>query len=73
MHRLVLRELLNPRQWRAPEDRKFHLDAEQINELCDAAERIFKEEPSVLRLRGMFCTVPTLCMIDPVQTLYGVL
>ena len=54
MHRLVLRELLNPRQWRAPEDRKFHLDAEQINELCDAAERIFKDEPSVLRLRGKF-------------------
>jgi protein phosphatase len=52
VHRLVLRELLNPRQWRAPEDRKFHLDAEQINELCDAAERIFKDEPSVLRLRG---------------------
>ena len=31
---------------------QFCLDAEQINELCDAAERIFKEEPSVLRLRG---------------------
>ena len=31
---------------------QFCLDAEQINELCDAAERIFKDEPSVLRLRG---------------------
>lgn len=52
VHRLVLRELLNPRQWRPSEDRKFALDAEQINELCDAAERIFKDEPSVLRLKG---------------------
>mmetsp|Transcript_5958 Transcript_5958/g.17050 ORF Transcript_5958/g.17050 Transcript_5958/m.17050 type:complete len:903 (+) Transcript_5958:293-3001(+) len=52
VHRLVLRELLNPRQWRPSEDRKFALDAEQINELCDAAERIFKDEPSVLRLKA---------------------
>ena len=48
----MLRELLNPRQWKAPEDRKFTLDAEQINELCDTAERILREEPSVLRLNG---------------------
>lgn len=52
VHRLVLRELLNPRQWRPADDRKFALDAEQINELCDTAERILKDEPSVLRLRG---------------------
>jgi len=49
---LVLRELLNPRQWKPPEDRAFALDAEQINALCDDAERIFRDEPSVLRLRG---------------------
>ena len=53
VHKLVLRELLNPRQWKAPEDRKFTLDAEQINELCDTAERILREEPSVLRLNGV--------------------
>ena len=49
---MVLRELLNPRQWKAPEDRAFFLDAEQIASLCDDAERAFQEEPSVLRLRG---------------------
>ena len=52
VHKLVLRELLNPRHWKAPEERKFMLGPEQINELCDTAERIFREEPSVLRLRG---------------------
>ena len=49
---MVLRELLIPRQWKPPEDRKFVLDAEQINELCETAERILREEPSVLRLTG---------------------
>ena len=49
---LVLRELLAPRQWKAPEDRRFFLDHEQISELCDAAEAIFKDEPSVLHLKG---------------------
>ena len=48
----MLRELLNPRHWKAPEQRKFLLDPEQINELCDTAERILREEPSVLRLTG---------------------
>lgn len=52
VHKLILRELLNPRHWKAPEQRKFMLDAEQINELCDTAERILREEPSVLRLNG---------------------
>lgn len=48
----MLRELLNPRHWKAPEERKFMLDPERINELCDTAERILREEPSVLRLSG---------------------
>ena len=48
----MLREFLNPRQWKPPEDRTFALDAEQISALCDEAERIFRDEPSVLRLRG---------------------
>ena len=52
VHKMVLRELLMPRQWKPPEDRKFVLDAEQINELCETAERILREEPSVLRLTG---------------------
>ena len=49
----MLRELLLPRQWKPPEDRSFFLDAEQINTLCDQAERVFQEEPTVLRLRGV--------------------
>ena len=48
----VLRELLLPRQWKPSEDRSFFLDAEQVNTLCDQAERVFLEEPTVLRLRG---------------------
>ena len=48
----VLRELMLPRQWKPSEDRSFFLDAEQINTLCDQAERVFLEEPTVLRLRG---------------------
>jgi hypothetical protein len=44
--------LLHPRTWKPPEDRSFLLDAEQINELCDVAERIFRDEPSVLQLQG---------------------
>ena len=51
----VLRELLLPRQWKPPEDRSFFLDAEQVNSLCDQAERMFMEEPTVLRLRGEWC------------------
>ena len=49
---IVLREFLNPRQWKPADDRKFFLDADQINDLCDAAEHIFRNEPSVLRLHG---------------------
>lgn len=51
----VLRELLLPRQWKPSEDRSFFLDAEQVNSLCDQAERMFMEEPTVLRLRGESC------------------
>ncbi len=48
----VLREFLHPRNWKPPEERKFAFDAAQIAELCDEAEAIFREEPSVLRLQG---------------------
>lgn len=51
-HKKVLEELLRPRQWKAPEDRKFFLSAEEITALCDAAERIFSDEPAVLRLKA---------------------
>ena len=49
---LVLHELLNPRTWQPSEDRRFALDAEQIARLCDAAENVFRGEPSILRLNG---------------------
>lgn len=48
----IIRELLHPRTWKPPDDRSFFLDAEQLNELCDVAERIFRDEPSVLQLQG---------------------
>ena len=41
-----------PRQWKPSEERSFFLDAEQVNTLCDQAERVFADEPTVLRLRG---------------------
>ena len=50
---LVLREFLNPRLWKPSEDPKFFLDADQIHSLCEVAERVFKSEPSVLRLKGI--------------------
>lgn len=61
---LVLREFLNPRQWKPSEDAKFFLDAEQINSLCEVAERVFKSEPSVLRLKGTsLCCQTHLCAV----------
>ncbi len=52
IHKLVLREFLNPRHWRPPENRDFLFQYDQICQLCDQAERLFQREPSVLRLRG---------------------
>jgi diadenosine tetraphosphatase ApaH/serine/threonine PP2A family protein phosphatase len=52
-HKRVINELLRPRQWRPnPEDRRFMLGAEEIVDLCEAAERLFADEPSVLELRA---------------------
>lgn len=44
--------LLKPRQWTAPQDRRFFLSAEEISELCEDSEKIFKDEPTVLELSG---------------------
>jgi hypothetical protein len=52
IHKLVLREFLNPRHWRPPENRDFLFTFDQICQLCDQAEELFKREPSVLKLRG---------------------
>ena len=48
----VIRELLKPQGWAPPMDRSFLLNAAEINELCEAAEAVFKEEPSLLELRA---------------------
>ncbi len=50
MHKKVLNELLKPRSWKAPEDRRFMLNADEIGELCDNAEKIFRDEPTVLQV-----------------------
>lgn len=53
VHKRVIDALLKPRQWAAPQDRRFFLSAEEISELCEDAEKIFKDEPTVLELDGM--------------------
>ncbi|KAG1658635.1 hypothetical protein FOA52_007569 [Chlamydomonas sp. UWO 241] len=51
-HKRCINELLRPRMWKAPEERAFFLTAQDIGELCDNAEAIFREEPTVLDLRA---------------------
>ena len=52
IHKAVLREFLNPRHWAPSSARDFFFNYDQICQLCDQAERIFQQEPSVLKLRG---------------------
>lgn len=52
IHKSILREFLNPRHWRPPESREFPFSFEQIQQLCDQAELIFQQEPTVLRLHA---------------------
>ena len=52
IHKKVLQELLKPRTWKPPTDRAFCLRASEIVDLCDAAEAIFMEEPTVLELQA---------------------
>jgi len=52
VHKKVIYELLRPRTWKAPEDRRFFLTASDISELCDTCEAIFREEPTVLQLHA---------------------
>lgn len=51
-HKRVIDELLRPRTWKAPEERQFFLTAQDIGELCDNAERIFRDESTVLDLHA---------------------
>ena len=51
-HKTVLSALLNPTSWEAPPNRAFFMNAAQIDELCDAAEAVFKKENTVLRINA---------------------
>ncbi|CAM6043751.1 unnamed protein product [Sphagnum compactum] len=48
----VLSYLLKPRGWKPPVKRQFFLDCNEIAELCDASERLFARESSVLQIRA---------------------
>ncbi|KAI5072229.1 hypothetical protein GOP47_0012935 [Adiantum capillus-veneris] len=48
----VIAQLLRPRGWKPPLRRQFILDCNEVLELCDCAERIFSQEPTVLQLRA---------------------
>lgn len=52
IHKRVINELLRPRQWKAPDDRRFILSGEEICELCDNAESLFRKEKTVLELKA---------------------
>jgi protein phosphatase len=48
----VLSYLLKPRGWKPPVKRQFFLDCNEIAELCEASERLFARESSVLQIRA---------------------
>ncbi|KAJ9685018.1 hypothetical protein PVL29_017161 [Vitis rotundifolia] len=48
----VIAQLLKPRGWKPPVCRQFFLDCNEIGDLCDTAERIFSNEPSVLVVKA---------------------
>ena len=43
---------MKPRGWKPPQKRAFFLDAQEVTELCEAAEVHFKNESSVLQIRA---------------------
>ncbi|RYR71803.1 hypothetical protein Ahy_A02g006024 [Arachis hypogaea] len=48
----IISNLLRPRNWKAPANRRFFLDSYEVGELCYAAEQIFMQEPTVLQLKA---------------------
>ena len=50
VHKLVIEQLLRPREWRAPADRSFLLDIAGVEELCARAEECLRQDPTVLHL-----------------------
>ncbi|KAG5514289.1 hypothetical protein RHGRI_035630 [Rhododendron griersonianum] len=49
---MIISNLLRPRNWKAPGNRRFFLDSYEVGELCYAAEQIFMHEPTVLQLKA---------------------
>ncbi|XP_047334395.1 serine/threonine-protein phosphatase BSL1-like [Impatiens glandulifera] len=52
LHKKIISNLLKPRNWKAPTNRRFFLDSYEVGELCYAAEQIFMQEPTVLQLKA---------------------
>jgi protein phosphatase len=48
----IIQTLLRPRGWTPPLDRTFMMDVSAIDDLCNQAEALFKQEPTVLRLNA---------------------
>jgi protein phosphatase len=48
----IIQTLLRPRGWTPPVDRTFMMDVSAIDDLCNQAEALFKQEPTVLRLNA---------------------
>ncbi|KAE8735578.1 Serine/threonine-protein phosphatase BSL2 [Hibiscus syriacus] len=48
----VIAHLLKPRGWKPPVRRQFFLDCNEMADLCESAERIFADEPTVLQLKA---------------------
>ena len=52
VHKHVIETLLKPRTWKPPADRRFFLTAEEISEMREEVEKVFKKEETVLELRA---------------------
>ncbi|KAK4793055.1 hypothetical protein SAY86_023490 [Trapa natans] len=50
--KMVVAQLLKPRGWKPPLSRQFFLDWNEIADLCDSAEGIFSNEPTVLQINA---------------------
>ncbi|EFJ35248.1 hypothetical protein SELMODRAFT_438528 [Selaginella moellendorffii] len=52
VHKKVLALLLKPREWKPSLRRNLFLEFNEVLELCDSAENIFRAEPNVLKLKA---------------------
>ncbi len=52
IHRHVIETLLKPKSWRPSAERRFFLTAEEISEMCEEVEKVFKDEATVLELNA---------------------